>query len=49
MYERLGFNPVGFDSRTLSTKGLGSIHCLVMSYPHVALDRPPGLPRPLLP
>jgi len=49
VYQRLGFIPVGLDSRTLSAKGLGSIHCLVMSYPHVAIDMPPGRPRGLLP
>jgi hypothetical protein len=49
VYERLGFAAVGIDSRTLSAKGLGSIHCLVMTYPYVAFDRPPGRPRPLLP
>lgn len=48
VYERLGFIPVGFDSRTLSAKGLGSIHCLVMTYPPVAIDGARGL-RPLLP
>jgi hypothetical protein len=49
VYERLGFTPVGFDSRTLSAKGLGSIHCLVMSYPHVAFDMRPGRSRRFLP
>ena len=47
VYEHLGFVAVGIDSRTLSAKGLGSIHCLVMSYPPVAFvtapDRLPGL------
>jgi Porphyromonas-type peptidyl-arginine deiminase len=49
VYERLGFIPVGFDSRTLSARGLGSIHCLVMTYPHVAFDRTPDRQHPLLP
>jgi len=49
VYDRLGFATVGFDSRTLSAKGLGSIHCLVMTYPHVAFGHPPGRRRPLLP
>jgi hypothetical protein len=49
VYERFGFTAVGLDSRTLSAKGMGSIHCLVMSYPPIASDRPPGRPHPLLP
>jgi hypothetical protein len=42
VYERLGFVAVGIDSRTLSAKGLGSIHCLVMNYPPIAFDLPPS-------
>ena len=49
VYERLGFVAVGLDSRTLSAKGLGSIHCLVMSYPPIAFDMPPSRLPGLLP
>ncbi len=33
VYEELGFRVVPIDTRTLSNEGLGSIHCITMTYP----------------
>jgi len=33
VYRRLGFTVVGLDSRALSAKGKGSLHCIAMNYP----------------
>jgi hypothetical protein len=38
IYRDLGFEAYGFDSRTLSNRGLGSIHCITMTYPEVPMS-----------
>ncbi len=39
-YEDAGFEKViGLDSRVLSTQGLGSIHCITMTYPPVEMNK----------
>lgn len=37
VYESLGLKASGADSKTLSNKGMGSIHCITMTYPKVPM------------
>jgi len=37
VYEKLGLKATGGDSTTLSNKGLGSLHCITMTYPPVPM------------
>lgn len=40
VYQDAGFEKViGLDSRSLSNKGMGSIHCITMTYPPVPINR----------
>lgn len=48
VYRDLGFAVVGLDSRTLSARGKGSLHCIAMTYPRGPL-RPPPVAAPHLP
>ncbi len=36
VYESLGFKAVGIDTEGMSNDGLGSIHCITMTYPQVS-------------
>lgn len=38
VYEDAGFKVVGVPSKVLSNEGLGSIHCITMTYPPVAME-----------
>lgn len=39
VFRNLGFNAVGIDSSILSNNGRGSLHCITMTYPPVALQQ----------
>lgn len=39
VYESLGYQVIAADSTSLSTRGLGSIHCATMAYPEIDLSR----------
>ncbi len=38
IYESLGFRVIQLDSKNLSNHGMGSIHCITMTYPKVDLE-----------
>ena len=39
VYQDAGFeNVIGLDSKTLSNRGMGSIHCITMTYPPVSIN-----------